>query len=249
MAPPALCEDLSSCVHRVAPMYAPNQTVQPVCKKLSGSGQETACLSAGTCRRDQGLTEDKANMKFNLTAEHFHRKACVPVEAETLGIQSRRLIRPPLVRFFARKSCRSISLYSSKDPSKTVTVPGMSFEGPGMTTHSSSATIDTNLSSWLTSTTPPSNLFNAIARPSIVSRSKWFVGSSKSKRWGDDQASSAKASRLFCPPLRCFTGCNAKSPWRPNRPRYFRASSTVTSLVPSSLMPPTPRRLMCTTES
>mmetsp|Transcript_25421 Transcript_25421/g.79208 ORF Transcript_25421/g.79208 Transcript_25421/m.79208 type:complete len:223 (+) Transcript_25421:139-807(+) len=158
-------------------------------------------------------------------------------------------MRPPEVMFFWMKSSRSIVLYSSNEPSKTVTAPGLSLLGPGITTHSSSATIETSRSSWLTSTTPPSNLFSAMARPSMVSRSRWLVGSSKSRMCGADQASSAKARRLFCPPLRFFTGCNARSPWRPKRPRYLRASSTVTSLVPSFLMPPGPRRRMCTTES
>mmetsp|Transcript_2036 Transcript_2036/g.6501 ORF Transcript_2036/g.6501 Transcript_2036/m.6501 type:complete len:254 (-) Transcript_2036:379-1140(-) len=162
---------------------------------------------------------------------------------------SRFFILPPVVMFFDMKSSRSIFLYSSKEPSKTVTEPGISLLGPGMTTHNSSATMETSLSSWLTRTTPPSNLFSAMARPSIVSRSRWFVGSSKSMMWGADQASSAKASRLFCPPLRFFTGFSARSPWRPNRPRYFRASSTVTSLVPSARMPPAPRRRMWTTAS
>mmetsp|Transcript_54234 Transcript_54234/g.116439 ORF Transcript_54234/g.116439 Transcript_54234/m.116439 type:complete len:213 (+) Transcript_54234:94-732(+) len=146
-------------------------------------------------------------------------------------------------------SSRSISLYSSKEPSKTVTEPGLSLLFPGITTQSSSATRETRRSSWLTSTTPPSNLFSAIAKPSIVSRSKWLVGSSRSKRCGVDQANSAKAKRLFCPPLRCFTGSSARSAWRPKRPRYLRASSTVTSLVPSSLMPPLPKLRMCDTAS
>mmetsp|Transcript_132593 Transcript_132593/g.264619 ORF Transcript_132593/g.264619 Transcript_132593/m.264619 type:complete len:223 (+) Transcript_132593:223-891(+) len=158
-------------------------------------------------------------------------------------------MRPPLVMFLVMNSSLSISLYSSKEPSNTVTRPGTFLFGPGITTQSSSATIETRRSSWLTSTTPPSNLFNAMARPSMVSRSKWFVGSSKSNKWGVDHASSANARRLFWPPLRCFTGCNAKSPWRPKRPRYFRASSTVTSLVPSALMPPGLRRRICTTAS
>mmetsp|Transcript_110489 Transcript_110489/g.276634 ORF Transcript_110489/g.276634 Transcript_110489/m.276634 type:complete len:230 (+) Transcript_110489:62-751(+) len=156
-------------------------------------------------------------------------------------------MRPPAVKFLAMNSSRSISLYSSKEPSKTVTVPGVSLLGPGITTHNSSATIETSLSSWLTSTTPPSNLFSAMARPSMVSRSKWLVGSSKSRRCGELHANSAKAKRLFCPPLRCFTGCNAKSPCRPKRPKYLRDSSMVTSLVPSALMPPAPSLLMWVT--
>ena len=46
------------------------------------------------------------------------------------------------------------------------------------------------------------------------------------------QANSAKANRLFCPPLRNFTGCNARSPWRPKRPRYFRAWKGYHGAVP-----------------
>mmetsp|Transcript_65890 Transcript_65890/g.189586 ORF Transcript_65890/g.189586 Transcript_65890/m.189586 type:complete len:230 (+) Transcript_65890:120-809(+) len=156
-------------------------------------------------------------------------------------------MRPPAVMFLEMNSSLSAALYSSNEPSKTVTVPGLSLVGPGITTHNSSATRETSRSSWLTSTTPPSNLFKAIAKPSIVSKSKWLVGSSNSRRCGVLQASSAKASRLFWPPLRCFTGCSARSPCKPKRPKYFRASSTVTSLVPSVLMPPAPNLLMCTT--
>mmetsp|Transcript_10655 Transcript_10655/g.38587 ORF Transcript_10655/g.38587 Transcript_10655/m.38587 type:complete len:214 (+) Transcript_10655:464-1105(+) len=96
---------------------------------------------------------------------------------------------------------------------------------PFTTCQISSTTSEINRSSCDTKTTPPSNLFSAIASASIVSRSRWFVGSSRSMMCGWRHASSANASRDFCPPERNFTGLVASSPLRPNRPRYALASS------------------------
>ena len=123
----------------------------------------------------------------------------------------------------------SRSLYSSNDPLNTRTYPGSggSFSmSPFFTCQISSTTSEMSRSSCDTSTTPPSKLFNAIARASMVSRSRWFVGSSRSMMCGCFHASSANARRDFCPPDRNLTGLVANSPLRPNLPRYARASSS-----------------------
>ena len=44
--------------------------------------------------------------------------------------------------------------------------------------------------------------FSAFTRESIVSRSRWLVGSSSNNKWGSAQPNSAKATRLFWPPER-----------------------------------------------
>mmetsp|Transcript_73555 Transcript_73555/g.202047 ORF Transcript_73555/g.202047 Transcript_73555/m.202047 type:complete len:277 (-) Transcript_73555:634-1464(-) len=129
----------------------------------------------------------------------------------------------PLVAY----SFWSLFLYSSYDACHTWTVPGAPLV-PLLTTHSSSATISMRRSSWETNTTPPSKWLRAIARASIVSRSRWLVGSSSSKMCGERHASSAKARRDFWPPERNLMGLSARSPERPKRPRYLRASSTET---------------------
>lgn len=56
-----------------------------------------------------------------------------------------------------------------------------------------------NLKSWLTRTRPPSKSFTASAKASIVSISKWLVGSSSSKRWGACHANQAKTTLHLCP--------------------------------------------------
>ncbi|KAK6163410.1 hypothetical protein DH2020_000274 [Rehmannia glutinosa] len=60
--------------------------------------------------------------------------------------------------------------------------------------------------SWLTRTKPPSHSFNASARESIVSISKWLVGSSNKSMWGCLHASHAKMTRLLCPSDKFFIG-------------------------------------------
>mmetsp|Transcript_1874 Transcript_1874/g.7516 ORF Transcript_1874/g.7516 Transcript_1874/m.7516 type:complete len:271 (-) Transcript_1874:1690-2502(-) len=119
-------------------------------------------------------------------------------------------------------SRRSLSLYSSNDPLNTRTYPGSggSFSmSPFFTCQISSTTSEISRSSCDTSTTPPSKLFSAIASASMVSRSRWFVGSSRSMMWGCFHASSANARRDFWPPDRNLTGLVASSPLRPNLPR------------------------------
>jgi hypothetical protein len=63
-----------------------------------------------------------------------------------------------------------------------------------------------SLKSWLTSTMPPSKSFIASASASIVSMSKWFVGSSSSNRWGACHAKYANTTRQRCPSLNCRIG-------------------------------------------
>lgn len=63
-----------------------------------------------------------------------------------------------------------------------------------------------SLKSWLTSIIPPSKSLIASARASIVSMSKWLVGSSRKSMWGFCQASHAKHTRHFCPSERFRMG-------------------------------------------
>mmetsp|Transcript_22097 Transcript_22097/g.68345 ORF Transcript_22097/g.68345 Transcript_22097/m.68345 type:complete len:204 (-) Transcript_22097:1405-2016(-) len=132
-----------------------------------------------------------------------------------------------------------MSLYWSNVPLYTKTRPGLP-PSPLCTHHSSSQVSEIRRSSWLTSTTPPSKELIAMASASMVSKSRWLVGSSSSRMCGSLYASSAKASRLFCPPLRFLIGLVASCPESPNRPRNARASS---SGISSS------RRRMCVTAS
>ena len=63
-----------------------------------------------------------------------------------------------------------------------------------------------SLKSWETNTKPPSKLLMASARASMVSMSKWLVGSSSSSIWGDCHAIQAKTTRHRWPSLNCFSG-------------------------------------------
>mmetsp|Transcript_73553 Transcript_73553/g.202036 ORF Transcript_73553/g.202036 Transcript_73553/m.202036 type:complete len:229 (-) Transcript_73553:611-1297(-) len=101
----------------------------------------------------------------------------------------------PLVAY----SFWSLFLYSSYDACHTWTVPGAPLV-PLLTTHSSSATISMRRSSWETNTTPPSKWLRAIARASIVSRSRWLVGSSSSSRLHGVSIMRHSATRAFSPP-------------------------------------------------
>lgn len=56
-----------------------------------------------------------------------------------------------------------------------------------------------SLKSWLTSIMPPSNSLIASAKASIVSISRWLVGSSRNSMWGFCQASQAKQTLHFWP--------------------------------------------------
>lgn len=70
-----------------------------------------------------------------------------------------------------------------------------------------------SLKSWLTSIIPPSKSLIASARASIVSMSRWLVGSSRKSMWGFCQASHAKHTRHFCPSERFRMGltCHTKT--------------------------------------
>lgn len=63
-----------------------------------------------------------------------------------------------------------------------------------------------SLKSWLTSIIPPSNSLMASASASMVSMSRWLVGSSRKSMWGFCQASQAKHTRHFCPSERFLMG-------------------------------------------
>lgn len=56
-----------------------------------------------------------------------------------------------------------------------------------------------SLKSWLTRIVPPSNSLMASPSASMVSISKWLVGSSRNNKWGFCQASQAKHTRHFWP--------------------------------------------------
>lgn len=63
-----------------------------------------------------------------------------------------------------------------------------------------------SLKSWLTSIIPPSNSLTASANASMVSISRWLVGSSRNNMWGFCQASQAKHTRHFWPSDRFLIG-------------------------------------------
>mmetsp|Transcript_1875 Transcript_1875/g.7522 ORF Transcript_1875/g.7522 Transcript_1875/m.7522 type:complete len:352 (-) Transcript_1875:513-1568(-) len=108
-------------------------------------------------------------------------------------------------------SRRSLSLYSSNDPLNTRTYPGSggSFSmSPFFTCQISSTTSEISRSSCDTSTTPPSKLFSAIASASMVSRSRWFVGSSRSRMSGCARSRRQMATRRRSPPERFFTSAS-----------------------------------------
>lgn len=63
-----------------------------------------------------------------------------------------------------------------------------------------------NLKSWLTNTIPPSKSFTASARASMVSISKWFVGSSSKSRCGHCHASHANTTLHLWPSDNCLMG-------------------------------------------
>ena len=60
-------------------------------------------------------------------------------------------------------------------------------------------TCDISLKSWLTNSTPPSKLLIASASVSMVSKSRWLVGSSSNNRWGLCQANQANITRQRWP--------------------------------------------------
>lgn len=65
-----------------------------------------------------------------------------------------------------------------------------------------------------------------LPRASMVSMSKWFVGSSSTRKFGIPMHMRAKATRDFCPPDRLPTVCKAISPDTPKLPNCLRYSST-----------------------
>ena len=67
-------------------------------------------------------------------------------------------------------------------------------------------TWDMSLKSWLTSSKPPSKSLIASASASIVSISRWLVGSSRNSMWGVFQANHAKMTRQRWPSDRLRIG-------------------------------------------
>jgi len=67
-------------------------------------------------------------------------------------------------------------------------------------------TCEISRKSWLTSIIPPSKSLIASASASIVSMSRWFVGSSSNSRWGRCHASHAKITRQRWPSDRLRIG-------------------------------------------
>ena len=70
-----------------------------------------------------------------------------------------------------------------------------------------------SLKSWLTKITPPSKSLIASARESMVSMSRWLVGSSRSKRWGQRNANHAKTTRQRWPSDRFLMGQTYVHTW------------------------------------
>ena len=68
------------------------------------------------------------------------------------------------------------------------------------------STCDISRKSWLTRTNPPSKSLMASARESMVSMSRWLVGSSSNNMCGFCQASQANITRHLCPSERFFIG-------------------------------------------
>mmetsp|Transcript_5711 Transcript_5711/g.14917 ORF Transcript_5711/g.14917 Transcript_5711/m.14917 type:complete len:277 (+) Transcript_5711:445-1275(+) len=80
--------------------------------------------------------------------------------------------------------------------------------------------------------TAPEKRLTASMSTSMVSRSRWFVGSSSTTRCGGSHASSQKATRLFCPPESVRILRKAPPSTMPNVASFARASR---SLVPGNL--------------
>lgn len=125
----------------------------------------------------------------------------------------------------ASNSCSTILLYSSKPPSILLTEPPPH-------THSSLHTIRINLSSWETKITPPLYLLIAFPNASIVSISRWLVGSSRTRKLGVPMHILAKATLDFCPPDRLPTVCKARSPDTPKLPSCLLYSSMGLPTIP-----------------
>eukprot|EP01137_Pigoraptor_chileana_P037403 Opistho-2@34417 len=110
---------------------------------------------------------------------------------------------------------------------------------PPSTRKMSQSIASSNRPSWEATMTPPPYSFAANASASIVSRSRWFVGSSRSSTCGDLARHRASASRAFCPPDSAPAGTSAVFPEIPNPPRNCLYSSSFSPGV---------SRIMCSTE-
>lgn len=76
---------------------------------------------------------------------------------------------------------------------------------------------------------------SALPRASMVSMSKWFVGSSRMRKLGRAAPKTAKATRDFWPPERLAMFCRARSPVTPKPPNIRRYSSTGFPLVAKNI--------------
>mmetsp|Transcript_28339 Transcript_28339/g.72856 ORF Transcript_28339/g.72856 Transcript_28339/m.72856 type:complete len:209 (+) Transcript_28339:482-1108(+) len=82
---------------------------------------------------------------------------------------------------------------------------------------------------------PPSNFLTASMSESMLSMSRWLVGSSRSSTCGLDHVALQNATRLFCPPDSVRMRCVCHCPDIPNRPMRRRTSSGV--MVGSAMRP------------
>mmetsp|Transcript_49149 Transcript_49149/g.122142 ORF Transcript_49149/g.122142 Transcript_49149/m.122142 type:complete len:218 (-) Transcript_49149:1498-2151(-) len=109
----------------------------------------------------------------------------------------------------------SSSRYSSNSPWKTFTSP------PSITQISLHTALMSDMLCVMT-ITPPLKLRSAVTRQSTVSRSRWLVGSSSSRRCERCIPNSTKTTRDFCPPERVAISCSWWCPSSPKRPSMSR---------------------------
>mmetsp|Transcript_77933 Transcript_77933/g.152485 ORF Transcript_77933/g.152485 Transcript_77933/m.152485 type:complete len:270 (+) Transcript_77933:321-1130(+) len=88
---------------------------------------------------------------------------------------------------------------------------------------SSSHAVASKCWSWDTTTTPPWKFLMASTSASVVSMSKWFVGSSRISKCGLRYMAAARHTRHFCPPDSVWIFCTGStSPPNPNRAKWLR---------------------------
>ena len=86
-------------------------------------------------------------------------------------------------------------------------------------------TASSSARSWVTSSTVPGNASSAASSASRLSRSRWFVGSSSTRKFAPLATTSASASRRRSPPDSAVTGFScASQPEKRKRPSSFCAS-------------------------
>ncbi len=78
--------------------------------------------------------------------------------------------------------------------------------------------------SWLTKSIVPSKSFSAPMSISFVARSRWFVGSSSTRKFGGLNIMRAMTSRDFSPPESERMRLSMSSPLNWKAPRMFRST-------------------------